>query len=58
MTLNILRSFVFTTAAILLLPRIFGTGVVWYTAAIYVAASLLAAVALVWWTERNGIVYR
>lgn len=57
-TLNILRSFVFTTAAILLLPRIFGTGVVWYTAAIYEAASLLAAVALVWWTERNGIVYR
>lgn len=57
-TLNILRSFVFTTAAILLLPRIFGTGIVWYTAAIYEAASLLAAVALVWWTERNGIVYR
>lgn len=57
-TLNILRSFVFTMAAILLLPRFFGTGIVWYTAAIYEAASLLAAVALVWWTERNGIVYR
>lgn len=57
-TLNLLRSFVFTIAAILLLPVLFGTGIVWYTAAIYEAASLLTAAALVCWTERNGIAYR
>ena len=56
-TLNLLRSFVFTTAAILLLPVLLGTGIVWYTAAIYEAASLLTAAALVRWTERNGIAY-
>lgn len=57
-TLNLLRSFAFTIAAILLLPVLFGTGIIWYTAAIYEAASLLTAAALVCWTERNGIAYR
>lgn len=56
--LNTLRSFVFTTAIIMILPQAFGIGIIWYTFAIYEALSLALGVALIKYSERNGIVYR
>ena len=56
-TLNLLRSFVFTISVILILPALFGAELIWYTAAVYEALSLLAALLLVRATEKNGVVF-
>lgn len=56
--LNFLRSFVFTIAAILILPALFGAEMIWYTAAVYEGLSLLAAILLVAMTEKNGIIFK
>lgn len=56
-TLNLLRSFVFTISVILILPALFGAELIWYTAAVYEALSLLAALLLVHATEKNGVVF-
>lgn len=56
--LNVLRSFVFTTAVILVLPKIFGTSVIWSTFTIHETLSLILGIALIKISERNGIVYR
>ena len=56
-TLNLLRSFVFTISVILILPTLFGAELIWYTAAVYEALSLLAALLLVRATEKNGVVF-
>lgn len=56
-TLNLLRSFVFTVSVILILPALFGAELIWYTAAVYEALSLLAALLLVRATEKNGVVF-
>lgn len=56
-TLNLLRSFVFTVSVILILPMLFGAELIWYTAAVYEALSLLAALLLVRATEKNGVVF-
>ncbi len=56
--LNFLRSFVFTIAAILILPALFGAEMIWYTAAVYEGLSLLAAILLVFMTEKNGIIFK
>lgn len=55
--LNVLRSFVFTTVAILVLPNIFGTSVIWFTFAIYEALSLIVGTILIKTSEKNGVVY-
>ena len=57
-TLNLLRSFVFTVSVILILPTLFGAEIIWYTSAVYEALSLLAALLLVRATEKNGVVFR
>ena len=56
-TLSLLRSFVFTVSVILILPTLFGAELIWYTAAVYEALSLLAALLLVRATEKNGVVF-
>ncbi len=56
-TLNLLRSFVFTVSVILILPTLFGAELIWYTAAVYEALSLLATLLLVRATEKNGVVF-
>lgn len=56
--INILRGFVMNTAVILLLPVIFGNGIIWHTFGIYELAVLLIAVLLLRCSERNGIVFR
>lgn len=54
---NVLHSFVFNSLAIMLLPMIFGNGIIWYTFGIYEILVLLVGVALVRKSERDGIVY-
>lgn len=56
--LNLLRSVVVDVIVILLLPAVFGAGVVWFTFGIYEAVILVIAIALLRHSERNGIVFR
>lgn len=56
--INFLRSFVVNSAVILALPALFGSGLVWYSFAVYEAIVLVIAVVLLKRSERNGIVYR
>lgn len=56
--INLLRSVLVNSAVILLLPALFGAGAIWYTFGVYESIVLVAAVALLRASERNGIVYR
>lgn len=56
--ISILRSFIISSAVILLLPKIFGTRVIWFTFLIYEAIVLIVAVALLKHSERNGIPFK
>lgn len=56
--LNILRSFVFTTAVILILPNILGASIIWFTFAIYETLSLIVGIVLIKTSEKNGVTYR
>ena len=55
--ISILRSFVFNTIVILLLPRILGGDVIWHTFGIAEAVVLLISVILLKRSERSGIVF-
>lgn len=57
-TLNIIRSLVMNTLVIMLLPRLFGKGIVWHTFGIYEVFVLMVAFALKKSSERKGIVYQ
>lgn len=54
--INLLRSFVFDTAIILLVPRFFGTELIWLTFAMYEGASLLVAFILLRIADKNGAI--
>lgn len=56
--LNTLRSLVVNTIVITGLPTLLGKGIVWYTFGIYEAVVLVLAVALLKFSERNGIEYK
>lgn len=56
--INVLRSLLVNTAIILLLPQVFGSGIVWYTFGIYEAIVLAVAVILLKHSERDGIIYK
>ena len=56
--MNVLRSFVFNLAVIILLPEIFGAEAVWYTFGVYEAMVLAVAVILLRRSEKNGVVFR
>lgn len=56
--LNIIRSLVMNSLIITMLPKIFGSAVVWHTFGIYEVLVLIIAVALKKGSERKGIVYR
>lgn len=55
---NVLRSFVLNTAFILLLPALFGSGMIFYTFGLYELAVLFVAILLLKRSEKGGIVYR
>lgn len=57
-TLNIIRSLVMNTLIIMLLPKIFGSVIVWHTFGIYEVLVLIVAFILKRSSERNGIVYQ
>lgn len=56
--LNIIRSLVMNSLIITILPKIFGSAVVWHTFGIYEVLVLIIAVALKKGSEREGIVYK
>mgnify|MGYP004448356751 FL=1 len=55
---NILRSFIVNMTIILLLPRIFGAGIIWYAFGIYELIVAVAAIVLSRYSEQNGIVFK
>lgn len=56
--INFLRSFVINSIVILLIPKLFGAGLVWYTFVIYEVIVLIIAIILLRHSEKNGIVYK
>ena len=58
LVVNVLRSFVFTTSVILVLPALFGKGIIWHTFGIYETLSLFVGFALMKRSERNGINFK
>ena len=56
--MNVLRSFVFDIAVIVILPEIFGPGIIWHTFGIFEAMVLAAAVVLLKSSEKNGVVFK
>ncbi|MBR1865180.1 MAG: MATE family efflux transporter, partial [Lachnospiraceae bacterium] len=56
--LNLVRSLVMNSLIITILPKIFGSAIVWHTFGIYEVLVLIIAIVLKRGSERNGIVYR
>lgn len=56
--INFLRSIVVDSGVILLLPKIVGADIIWFTFGIYEAIILVIAVALLKHSERNGITFQ
>ena len=56
LVINILRSFVFNTAVILLVPVIFGADAIWYTFGIYEGLTAIVSVILLRRADRNGAI--
>ena len=56
LTINILRSFVVNTVVILLLPRIFGPEIIWYSFGIFEGIVLVIAIILRRHADRHGII--
>lgn len=58
-TLNLLRSFGFTTLCVLAIPHIFGGGnIIWFTFGICETLSFILAFTLMKVSERHGIIYK
>ncbi len=57
-TLNVCRSIVINSLAIILLPLWFGKAIVWHTFGIYEVITLIVAVILKRTSERKGIIYK
>lgn len=55
--ISVLRSVIVNVAIILILPRIFGESVIWFSLLIYEVIVLIIATALLKHSERNGIYY-
>ncbi len=56
--LNVARSFVLSTAVILLTPALFGGAAIWYTMGIYEMLAFVLALILYRRSEKNGITFR
>ncbi len=56
--MNVLRSFVFDIAVIILLPEIFGAEIIWHTFGIFEAMVLAVAIVLLKSSEKNGVVFK
>lgn len=56
--ISVLRSIIVSTAVILLLPHIFGEGIIWFSMLIYEMIVLVVAVVLLRRSEQNGIQFK
>jgi Na+-driven multidrug efflux pump len=56
--MGVLRSFVFNTLVITLLPKIFGGEAIWFAFGVYEFMVFLTAIILLKRSEKNGIVWR
>lgn len=56
--INVLRGFVFNLAAIILLPEIFGAGIIWHTFGIFEVMVLIVAVTLLKRSEKDGVIFK
>lgn len=56
--INIFRSFIVNSLIILIFPVLFGSGIIWYTFALYEGVILIIAFVLLRRSERNGIIYK
>lgn len=56
--INVLRSFVVNSAVIVLLPAVFGAGIIWFTFGIYETIVLAVAFSLLKASEKNGVVFK
>lgn len=54
--INILRSLAANSILILLLPKIFGSGIIWFTFCIYEIVVLIVAVILLKHSEKDGVI--
>lgn len=57
-SISILRSVVVNVAVILILPYIFGEGIIWFTLLIYETIVFVVALVLLKQSERNGITFK
>lgn len=55
--INVLRSLIVNSAMIILLPTIFGNGIIWFAFGIYEVLVLIVSIILLKHSERNGIIY-
>ena len=56
--ISALRSIVVNSVVILILPQIFGEGVIWFSLLIYKSIVLVFAVILLKYSEQNGIYFK
>lgn len=56
--ISVLRSIIVSSSVILLLPKVFGANVIWFTFLIYEAIVLIVAIVLLKHSERNGIEFK
>lgn len=56
--MNVLRTFVFDLAIILILPELFPPDIIWYTFGIFELMVLIVAVYITKRSERNGVVFK
>lgn len=56
--INFLRSIAVSAGVILILPRVAGADIIWFTFGIYEAIVLVVAVILLKHSERNGIIFK
>ncbi|MDR1642982.1 MAG: polysaccharide biosynthesis C-terminal domain-containing protein [Clostridiales bacterium] len=56
-TLALFRCIILNSSMVLLLPRLFGPGIIWFTVGIAELGSFVVAVALLRRSEKNGIVF-
>lgn len=57
-SISALRSIVVDSVVILILPQIFGEGIIWFSLLIYESIVLVFAVMMLKHSERNGICFK
>ena len=56
--ISVLRSLVMNVAVILILPKFFGEGIIWFSLLIYEAIVLIIAITLLKRSEKDGLQFK